>query len=76
MGKTYDFNATGHVKSFCSECGSALPNVQMDGALLVVPAGSLDCDAPISPTAHIFVSRRAGWDRKLEKLPMFEHLPE
>ena len=74
--KTFDFNDTGHIKSFCTECGSALPNLQMGGTLLVVPAGSLDCDAPIPPTAHIFVSRKANWDEGLEKLPVFVGLPE
>ena len=36
--------STQHNKSFCSICGSALPNIQLGGELLVVPAGSLDCD--------------------------------
>lgn len=74
--KTHNFDNTGHIKSFCSECGSALPNIQMDGTLLVVPAGSLDCDAPILPTAHIFASRKANWDENLEKIPVFKELPE
>ncbi len=74
--KIFNFNNTGHIKSFCAECGSALPNIQMDGKLLVLPAGSLDCDAPIPPTAHIFVSRKANWDKGLEMLPSFDELPE
>lgn len=48
----------------------------MDGTLLVLPAGSLDCDVPIPPTAHIFVSRKANWDKGLELLPTFEELPD
>ncbi len=32
---------TRHSRSFCSVCGSALPSLQMNGALLLVPAGSL-----------------------------------
>ncbi|MFW5489091.1 MAG: GFA family protein [Desulfovibrio sp.] len=76
MVKTFNFNETGHIKSFCSQCGSALPNIQMEGKLLVVPAGSLDCDTPIGPDAHIFVSRKANWDKDLEKLPTFKELPE
>jgi hypothetical protein len=43
--------------------------MQMDGALLVVPAGSLNSDLSIKPDAHIFVASRAGWDHSLEKLP-------
>jgi hypothetical protein len=47
----------------------------MGGDLLVVPAGSLDCDIPITPTAHIFISSKANWDKDLHKLPMIETVP-
>lgn len=67
--------STQHTKSFCSICGSALPNIQMAGKLLVVPAGSLDSDVSISPNAHIFVSSKANWDKDLEMVPMIDKLP-
>lgn len=73
--KPFTLAGTRHSKSFCSRCGSALPHVQMDGALVVVPAGSLDCDAPIRPKAHIFVASKAGWDHELEAVPKVEGLP-
>ena len=66
---------THHNKSFCQLCGSAVPSVQGAG-LLVVPAGSLDTDISILPTAHIFLSSRAAWDDKLGSAPQFERLPE
>jgi hypothetical protein len=56
-------------------CGSALPNLQMEGRLLVVPAGSLDSDLSIKPNAHLFVSRKANWDKDLEMIPMIDKLP-
>jgi hypothetical protein len=57
-------------------CGSALPQTQMEGKLLVVPAGSLD-DAPgIRPDAHLFAASRAVWDHDLETVGAFEGLPE
>lgn len=71
----FNLPATRHSRSFCSTCGSALPNVQMDGKLLVVPAGSLNDKVQIKPDAHIFVSSRAGWDENLEKIPTFGGLP-
>jgi hypothetical protein len=37
--KTYRVPTTRHARSFCADCGSALPSVQANGALLVVPAG-------------------------------------
>ena len=68
--------ATRHGRSFCSICGSALPILQMNGDLLVVPAGSLGGDVPIRPNAHIFVSSRAPWDQDLETVPSFAGLPQ
>lgn len=65
-----------HVKAFCTHCGSALPNVQMGGKLLVVPAGCLDTKLEKQPDAHIFISNKADWDESLEKIKRFERLPE
>jgi hypothetical protein len=39
--KIHDYRSEGHIKCFCTNCGSSLPNVQMDGKLLVVPAGCM-----------------------------------
>lgn len=71
----YRLPNTRHVKSFCLVCGSALPNVQMNGTLLVVPAGSLDTDILLRPQGHIFMDSRANWDELLENLPRFGTLP-
>ena len=73
--RTFDRPATRHRKSFCSICGSALPMTQMDGQLLVVPAGSLDSEVEVRPTAHIFFSSRARWDHELEKIPSTDGFP-
>jgi hypothetical protein len=67
--------STRHSRSFCSICGSALPCLQMNGALLVVPAGSLDGDVPIHPDAHIFAASRANWDRALQDIPSVAGFP-
>ncbi|MGD9807707.1 MAG: GFA family protein [Deferribacterales bacterium] len=74
--KTFDYKSSGHIKSFCTECGSAMPNIQMNGALLVVPAGSLDVDINIKPDGHIFCANRANWDNELEKVQKFDKLPD
>lgn len=73
--RTYNFRGEGHIKSFCTHCGSALPNLQMEGKLLVVPAGSLDSDVPIRPLGHIFTARKANWDEHLESIKAFDGLP-
>lgn len=71
----FDLPSTRHSRCFCSVCGSALPSVQMDGALLVVPAGSLNSKVPMRPTAHLFVASRADWDHALEQVPGVERFP-
>ena len=73
--KTFRVPSTRHEKSFCSECGSALPGLQMNGTLLKVPAGSLDSAIATRPNAHIFVASGADWDTRLEDVPKFDVLP-
>lgn len=73
--KTYRVPGTRHEKSFCTECGAALPRVQTESALLVVPAGSLDSDIDLRPNAHIFWASRAAWDAGLEDVPAFDGVP-
>jgi hypothetical protein len=73
--KTFNFRSQGHMKSFCVNCGSAMPNIQMDGKLLVVPAGSLDSDVKTKPKGHIFYQSRANWDQDLEKVKKFDAYP-
>jgi hypothetical protein len=73
--KTFNFRSEGHIKSFCTICGSALPNIQMDGKLLVVPAGSIDSDIDIKPQGHIYYANKANWDTELEKVSKYKELP-
>ena len=74
--KTYSPHKSDHVKAFCTNCGSALPNLQMNGALLVVPAGCLDTPLNLRPDAHIFIDNKACWDQSLHTLNMLPRLPE
>lgn len=74
--KNFQLPETRHSKSFCVECGSALPRIKEDGKLLVVPAGCLDSDFSIKPYAHIFTGSKANWDNDLEKIRQFNQLPE
>ncbi|TGD74345.1 GFA family protein [Mangrovimicrobium sediminis] len=77
-GDVRDFNLEGtrHVKSFCANCGSALPNTSMGGNICIVPAGSLDGDVPIPPQAHIFFARQASWEESLGHIPSFPDFPD
>lgn len=72
--RTFNLHGTRHAKAFCSTCGSALPFV--GEGFVVVPAGSLDGDAPRKAQAHLFAGCRASWDCELEQVPAFESLPK
>ncbi len=72
---SFTLEGTRHSKSFCSRCGAPVPQLQMDGTLLVVPAGSLDSKLSIRPDAHLFTASRADWDTELQAVPMFKTLP-
>ena len=73
--RVFDLPNTRHRHCFCCRCGSALPDMQMNGTLLKVPAGSLDTDFAIRPDAHIFVASKANWDEALERVPTVARLP-
>lgn len=72
---SFTLPGTDHNKTFCKLCGSALPSTQFQN-LLVVPAGCLDTEISIAPTAHIFLSSKATWERVLGSVPEFEGLPD
>jgi hypothetical protein len=73
--RTYRVEGTRHMRSFCENCGSALPRRHGEGAGLVIPAGSIDGPLGLRPQAHIFCNSRADWDTRLETLPHFDTLP-
>ena len=73
--RSYNHQNSGHIKAFCPNCSSALPNIQMDGKLVVVPAGSLDTDIDILPSGHIYLKEKANWDHNLEHAPKYDELP-
>lgn len=72
---TFNLPSTRHTKSFCTECGSAVPSLQMEGKLLVVPAGSLDSELALVPDAHLFCSSKVPWSEGLEKIKKFDTFP-
>ena len=72
---SYTLPGTRHQKCFCRTCGSAVRNTHIPG-LLVVPAGCLDSELSRVPTAHLFTSSRAAWDRALGDVPEFSGLPK
>jgi hypothetical protein len=57
---------------FCATCGSRLPRQAKDTDAVIIPAGSLDDEAPIKPEARIFSASRASWSCTGDGLPIHE----
>lgn len=72
---SYTLPGTRHARSFCGVCGSALPSLQMQGKLVVVPAGSLDTAVDVRPEAHLFMASKADWDTDLGAIAKMETYP-
>ena len=60
-------------RAFCTTCGSPMPRREAGG--VVLPAGSLDDDCCVHPTAHIFCASAAGWEAEAATVPRFDGLP-
>lgn len=62
-------------RQFCSNCGSAVPRSAPEINAVVIPAGSLDVDAPIQPQARIFWDSRSNWTCDGDALPRYAEYP-
>lgn len=63
-------------KSFCTQCGSAVPFVNKTKTSLIVPAGSLNELPDIQPQANIFTSEEACWLKPGQQAEKFSGFPE
>lgn len=72
--RSFELAGTRKARAFCAVCGSPMP--RREGATgVVLPAGSLDVDTSLEPTAHIHVASRASWEDELADLKRYEGLP-
>ena len=60
---------------FCGMCGSRLPRQLPLTDTVLIPAGSLDEEAPIRPQSRIFTGSRASWSCAGDELPIHEGSP-
>ncbi len=60
---------------FCEICGSRLPRQPKDTDTVILPAGSLDDDAPMQPEARIFGDSRAAWSCAGDEVPVYPGPP-
>jgi hypothetical protein len=60
---------------FCGICGGRLPRQPAGTDTVVLPAGSLDEEAPIRPQARIFTDARASWSCSGDEVPTYPASP-
>ena len=74
---TFDLaNAERFRNNFCSKCGSQVPYASRDNSYLVVPAGFLDMEPDISPSANIFCAEKPQWFVLGQQADCFAGYPE
>lgn len=73
--KFFQLAGSRKARQFCSTCASPLPRTTPDGRI-VLPAGSLDDDSSLEPTAHIFCASGSAWEAKVEGLTRYDELPD
>ena len=62
------------IRSFCSSCGSVVPNATDDQEVdIVIPLGSHNTAANIE--SHIFVAAKAPWHEITDSLPKYDFFP-
>ena len=58
--------------SFCSRCGSPVPNPDPNAEWFRVVAGVLDDDPVLRPDKHIFIELKAPWFEVTDALPQYD----
>jgi len=62
----------GYRTSFCSRCGSPVPDPGADAPWFEVAAGTLDDDPGLRPERHIFIEAKAPWFAIADRLPQLD----
>jgi len=60
--------------SFCSHCGSPVPNPSSTLSWFEIPAGLLDDDPRLRPDKHVFVERKSPWFTIADDLPRLDRI--
>jgi hypothetical protein len=55
------FSSGGEHAAFCDTCGSGAPVLAEDGAVMRLPAGTLDTELGPLPANHLCIDRKAPW---------------
>lgn len=61
--------------AFCKTCGSSLPWANQTGTMVIIPAGTLADEPPLTPTQSIMWASRASWYVPVTEIPAHDELP-
>ena len=61
--------------AFCRRCGGGVPRISSERNIAIAPAGSLDSDPGVRPSAHIYVGSKASWVDITDDVPQYEETP-
>jgi hypothetical protein len=68
-------SSPGFRRSFCTVCGSVMPEAMPAMGLVISPAGDLEGDLGITPQMHMFTGSKATWYEITDDLPQYEEYP-
>ncbi|MEJ2444012.1 MAG: GFA family protein [Exilibacterium sp.] len=75
--KLREYESTGGIRAFCSNCGSRLMNYAKDGGdYLSIAVACLDESFQGKAVAHCFTDSRAPWHTPAAGIPAFKGLPD
>jgi len=72
--RTYASSLVGQ-RYFCSICGSVTPMLMEAMQLAILPAGNLQGDLGLKPSAHMFTASKAPWYTITDSLPQYPAFP-
>jgi hypothetical protein len=68
-------SSPGFQRSFCTTCGSVMPEALASASVAICPAGNLEGDIGVEPGMHIFVGSKAPWHEITDDLPQYDEFP-
>ncbi len=63
-------------KSFCRKCGSGVPWLSSDGAMMIVPAGCLNGEPEVKGRIRIFTAEEPTWSSEFELIEVHSGFPD
>lgn len=71
-----EYESTGGIRTFCSDCGSRLMNYAKDnGDYLSIALSCIDTPHNLKPVAEVCISSKVDWNDLSDQIPHYDQLP-